>query len=47
MGKDTILFHHSVNEGDSSSGAQQVEQAQMWFDSVWETIGRDYDSDAL
>ncbi|MFD3946839.1 GntR family transcriptional regulator [Streptomyces sp. NPDC058579] len=47
VGKDTILFHHSVNEGDSSSGAQQVEQAQMWFDSVWETIGRDRTPDAL
>ncbi|MET9650429.1 winged helix-turn-helix domain-containing protein [Streptomyces sp. NPDC006460] len=47
VGKDTVLFHHSLNDGDSSSGAQQVEQAQMWFDSVWETIGRDYNPDAL
>ncbi|MEU3060192.1 winged helix-turn-helix domain-containing protein [Streptomyces subrutilus] len=46
VGKDTILFHHSVNEGDSSSGAQQVEQARMWFDSVWETIARDANADA-
>ncbi|MFD9046446.1 winged helix-turn-helix domain-containing protein [Streptomyces zaomyceticus] len=47
MGNDTILFHHSLNDGDSSSGAQQVEQAQMWFDSVWETIGRETTADAL
>lgn len=47
VGKDTILFHHSLNDGDSSSGAQQVEQAQMWFDSVWETIGREVTADAL
>ncbi|MFE9562354.1 GntR family transcriptional regulator [Streptomyces sp. NPDC006487] len=46
VGKDTILFHHSLNEGDASSGAQQVEQARMWFDSVWETIGRDANADA-
>ncbi|MEU6401060.1 winged helix-turn-helix domain-containing protein [Streptomyces cinnamoneus] len=46
VGKDTILFHYSLNDGDSSSGAQQVEQARMWFDSVWETIGRDANGDA-
>ncbi|MFB6895202.1 GntR family transcriptional regulator [Streptomyces hydrogenans] len=46
VGKDTTLFHHSVNEGESSGGAQQVQQARMWFDSVWETIGRDFDLDA-
>ncbi|MER6517336.1 winged helix-turn-helix domain-containing protein [Streptomyces sp. NPDC001553] len=46
VGKDTILFHHSLNEGDATSGAQQVEQARMWFDSVWETIGRDANADA-
>lgn len=46
VGKDTILFHYSLNDGDSSSGAQQVEQARMWFDSVWETIARDANADA-
>ncbi|KOU91532.1 GntR family transcriptional regulator [Streptomyces sp. XY533] len=46
VGKDTILFHYSLNDGDSSSGAQQVEQARMWFDSVWGTIGRDANADA-
>jgi DNA-binding transcriptional regulator YhcF (GntR family) len=45
VGKDTVLFHHSVNDNDSSSGTQQVEQARMWFDSVWGTIGRDFDLD--
>ncbi|MFD8690793.1 GntR family transcriptional regulator [Streptomyces sp. NPDC059651] len=45
VGKDATLFHYSLNEGDSSSGAQQVEQARMWFDSVWDTIGRDFDPD--
>lgn len=46
VGKDTTLFHHSINDGGSSSGAQQVRQARMWFDSVRETIGRDFDLDA-
>ncbi|MFF8454658.1 GntR family transcriptional regulator [Streptomyces albidoflavus] len=45
VGKDTVLFHHSVNDSDSSSGPQQVQQARMWFDSVWETIARDFDLD--
>ncbi|MFH9226539.1 GntR family transcriptional regulator [Streptomyces lydicus] len=45
VGKDTVLFHHSVNDSDSSSGAQQVQQARMWFDSVWDSIGRDFDLD--
>ncbi|WP_217201609.1 GntR family transcriptional regulator [Streptomyces buecherae] len=43
VGADATLFHHSVNDGDSTSGAQQVEQAKRWFESVWETIGRDFD----
>lgn len=46
LGKDTVLFHHSVNDSESSSGSQQVKQAKMWFDSVWETIARDFDLDA-
>ncbi|MCF3960386.1 GntR family transcriptional regulator [Streptomyces fuscigenes] len=46
VGRDTVLFHHSVNDGDSSGGDQQVQQARMWFDSVWETIARDFDLDS-
>ncbi|MFE7666252.1 GntR family transcriptional regulator [Streptomyces celluloflavus] len=45
VGADATLFHYSVNEGEASSGAQQVEQARTWFDSVWNTIGRDFDPD--
>ncbi|MFH9671239.1 GntR family transcriptional regulator [Streptomyces sp. NPDC017405] len=43
VGADATLFHYSVNESDSSGGAQQVNQARMWFDSVWDTIGREFD----
>lgn len=45
VGADATLFHYSLNEGEASSGVQQVEQARMWFDSVWSTIGRDFDPD--
>lgn len=43
VGADAALFHYSSNEGDVTSGAQQVEQARLWFESVWTTIGRDFD----
>ncbi|WP_053913097.1 winged helix-turn-helix domain-containing protein [Streptomyces sp. SCSIO 75703] len=45
LGKDTVLFHHSVNEGDSSHGATQVQQAQAWFESWWSTIARECNLD--
>ncbi|MBW3359460.1 MULTISPECIES: GntR family transcriptional regulator [Streptomyces] len=45
VGKDTVLFHHSVNDSESSSGTQQVQQADMWFDSVWNSIARGFDLD--
>ncbi|MFJ1707863.1 GntR family transcriptional regulator [Kitasatospora sp. NPDC088346] len=37
-GKDTTLFHHAAGPDDASLGSQYVQQAQMWFDSVWTTI---------
>ncbi|WNI15729.1 GntR family transcriptional regulator [Actinacidiphila sp. ITFR-21] len=43
VGADAALFHHSTNEGEASGGAQNVEQARMWFESVWNTIGREFD----
>jgi DNA-binding transcriptional regulator YhcF (GntR family) len=42
MGKDTTLFHHSVDDV-TSGGRQYVEQAQLWFESVWSTVSREYD----
>lgn len=42
MGKDTVLFHHSLDaEDDSCLASQYVDQARTWFDSVWDTIARD------
>ncbi|MEU5695180.1 GntR family transcriptional regulator [Actinosynnema sp. NPDC020468] len=43
MGKDAILFHHSANDDDTSTGSQYVEQARTWFDSLWNTIAEDFD----
>ncbi|MFF1795155.1 hypothetical protein ACFVXQ_13215, partial [Kitasatospora sp. NPDC058263] len=37
-GKDTTLFHHAAGPDDASLSSQYVQQAQMWFDSVWTTI---------
>ncbi|TDO62584.1 regulatory GntR family protein [Kribbella sp. VKM Ac-2571] len=43
VGKDTVLFHHSVSDGDRATGSQYVEQARRWFDSLWGTLGRTYE----
>lgn len=40
MGKDALLFHHSASQAAGSSA--YVEQAQMWFDSMWNTISREH-----
>ncbi|WP_216211801.1 GntR family transcriptional regulator [Amycolatopsis aidingensis] len=42
MGKDAILFHHSANDDDASTGSQYVEQSKTWFDSMWNSIAKDY-----
>lgn len=40
VGKDTVLFHHSISDDDRATGSQSVEQARHWFDSLWETLGQ-------
>ena len=42
MGKDVPLFHHSTKDDEASTGAQFVEAARTWFDSVWDSIAREY-----
>jgi DNA-binding transcriptional regulator YhcF (GntR family) len=42
MGKDAILFHHSITDDDTSTGSQYVDQARTWFDSMWTTVAKDY-----
>jgi len=42
MGKDAILFHHSITDDDTSTGSQYVDQARTWFDSMWSTVATEY-----
>lgn len=44
LGKDSTLFHYARMDGDASHGAEFVESARGWFDSVWTTIAREYKS---
>jgi hypothetical protein len=43
VGKDAVLFHHSVSDDDRATGSQYVDQARRWFDSLWGTLGRTYE----
>ena len=46
MGKDATLFQYSVSESDdTSTAAEYVRQARTWFDSIWNTIAREYAHD--
>lgn len=42
LGKDSTLFHFSVSDDETSNAPQFVKEAQGWFDSLWETISREY-----
>lgn len=42
MGKDATLFHHTADADDESIESQQVKQSQMWFDSIWGSVAREY-----
>jgi DNA-binding transcriptional regulator YhcF (GntR family) len=40
MGKDVTLFHYEKGDDPTGIGAQFVDQAQAWFDSMWATVSR-------
>ena len=42
MGKDAMLFHWAVTDEQDSIATQYVSQAQTWFDSVWESVAKEY-----
>jgi DNA-binding transcriptional regulator YhcF (GntR family) len=44
MGKDAILFPFVVGDEDNSHDALYVEQARIWFDSVWNTVAKEWKS---
>ena len=37
MGKDAVVFHHSVHSGQPTD-IPYIDQARAWFDSMWDTI---------
>ncbi|MFC9687772.1 GntR family transcriptional regulator [Kribbella sp. NPDC056951] len=42
LGKDTALFHHAMTDDPESTESLHVREARKWFDSVWNTISREY-----
>ncbi|GAB3914932.1 GntR family transcriptional regulator [Kibdelosporangium lantanae] len=44
MGKDAVLFHYAKSDDESAVDSLYVEEAQKWFNSVWETVTREYTS---
>jgi DNA-binding transcriptional regulator YhcF (GntR family) len=40
VGKDATLFHHAETIDAESLGTQYVQQARLWFDSMWNTVAR-------
>jgi hypothetical protein len=45
MGKDATMFHHERGDDPASIGAQYVDQAQAWFDSMWATVSTQCQAD--
>lgn len=45
MGKDAVLFHHSADSDPESQSSLYISETAKWFDSVWNTIARDYSRD--
>jgi hypothetical protein len=41
MGKDAVVFRHSARNGDAAD-AQFVDQAQAWFNSMWDHISYEF-----
>ncbi|MEU7872808.1 winged helix-turn-helix domain-containing protein [Dactylosporangium sp. NPDC049140] len=42
LGKDVPLFNYQVSEEDTSHGTQFVAASKQWFDSVWDSVAREY-----
>jgi len=41
MGKDSVVFHHSARGGQPAD-LSYIEQAQSWFDAMWQTISYEH-----
>jgi len=44
MGKDATLFHWANTDDEDAIENQYVSQAQAWFESVWGSVAREYQS---
>ncbi|MEU4247770.1 GntR family transcriptional regulator [Amycolatopsis sp. NPDC026612] len=44
MGKDAVLFHYAKSEDPDAIESQYVDQAQKWFDSVWNSVAKDVEN---
>ena len=42
MGKDATLFHWAASDDADAIDTQYVAQAQSWFDSVWNSVAKEY-----
>ena len=42
MGKDALLFHWAIADDPDALDSQYVTQAQCWFDSVWDSVAKEY-----
>jgi hypothetical protein len=42
MGKDAVLFHYATSDDESTVDSLYVTEAQKWFNSVWETVAKEY-----
>lgn len=42
LGKDATLFHFAMSDDETGNGPRYVEQAGAWFESVWNTVAREY-----
>jgi DNA-binding transcriptional regulator YhcF (GntR family) len=44
LGKDVPLFNYRLDDDDASHGSQFVGAATQWFESVWNSIAREYEA---
>jgi DNA-binding transcriptional regulator YhcF (GntR family) len=44
LGKDVPLFHYAISDDEAAAGTQFVESARVWFDSLWNSIAREYET---
>lgn len=42
VGKDAVLFQHTATVDPESVESQYVSQSRTWFDSLWNTVAREF-----